>query len=246
VFAFVAGLLITPIMSAASMLVISDRFMGRRTSVGSAIRIAFRRFGSLIMVGCVVNLCAGACLGLGIGILTASTLAGGLGAIAGLLFALACIIVFFWVQTTFSVAAPAVALESLGTGAALQRSRHLTAGFRFRVFLLMLAIGLIVLAMGGAVGLAAAPALDREQEMARWAVDTVAGMVSSMVICVAIVALYFDLRVRKDGFDLDNLAELVDVIARRAAIPRAHGAGGEPSTGDLPRPGSGDPGGTGT
>ena len=240
VFGVVAGLIVNPIMSAASMLVISDRFMGRRTSIGTAVGIALRRFGSLIMVGLVVNLCAGVCLSVGIGVLAASTVAGGLGAIVGLLFALACIVLFFWIQVTFSVAAPAVALENLGTGAALQRSRHLTAGLRMRIFLLMLTIGVVLIAMGVAIGLSGAPALYQEQQMARWGVETVSSMVYSMIICVAIVAVYFDLRVRKDGFDLDNLAELVDVIAHRAAIPRDRGAAQESSPDDLPRDGNDD------
>ncbi len=241
-FGFVSGLIVTPIMSAASMLVISDRFMGRRTSIGSAIGIALRRFGSLIMVGLVVNLCAGVVLVLGFGVMGALTVMGLLGALVGLLFALASVVLFFWVQVTFSVAAPAVALENLRTGAALHRSRHLTAGLRMRIFLLMVTFFLILVAIGAALELSgAATALEQEHQMAQLAVNTITSMVSSMIFCVAIVAVYFDLRVRKDGFDLDNLAELVDVIAHRAAIPYDRGIAPESSRDDLPRDDDDDP-----
>ena len=235
-FGFVSGLIVTPIMSAASMLVISDRFMGRRTSIGSAIGIALRRFGSLIMVGLVVNLCAGVVLALGFGVMGALTVMGLLGALVGLLFALASVVLFFWVQVTFSVAAPAVALENLRTGAALHRSRHLTAGLRMRIFLLMVTFFLILVAIGAALEISgAAAALSQQQQMAQLAVNMITSMVSSMIFCVAIVAVYFDLRVRKDGFDLDNLAELVDVIAHRAAIPYDRGIAPESSRDDIPR-----------
>ncbi len=241
-FGFVSGLIVTPIMSAASMLVISDRFMGRRTSIGSAIGIALRRFGSLIMVGLVVNLCGGVVLALGFGVMGALTVMGLLGALVGLLFALASVVLFFWVQVTFSVAAPAVALENLRTGAALHRSRHLTAGLRMRIFLLMVTFFLILVAIGAALEISGvAAALAQEQQMAQLAVNMITSMVSSMIFCVAIVAVYFDLRVRKDGFDLDNLAELVDVIAHRAAIPYNRGIAPESSRDDLPRDDDDDP-----
>ena len=234
-FGFVSGLIVTPIMSAASMLVISDRFMGRRTSIGSAIGIALRRFGSLIMVGLVVNLCAGVVLVLGFGVMGALTVMGLLGALVGLLFALASVVLAIRIQVTFSVAAPAVALENLGTGAALHRSRHLTAGLRMRIFLLMVTFFLILVAIGAALELSGAATALSQQQMAQLAVNTITSMVSSMIFCVAIVAVYFDLRVRKDGFDLDNLAELVDVIAHRAAIPYDRGIAPESSRDDIPR-----------
>ncbi len=241
-FGFVSGLIVAPIMSAASMLVISDRFMGRRTSIGSAIGIALRRFGSLIMVGLLVNLCAGVVLVIGFGVMGALTVMGGLGALVGLLFALASVVLAIRIQVTFGVAAPAVALENLGIGAALRRSRHLTAGLRMRIFLLMITFFLILVAIGAALEISGvATALDQEQEMAQWAVNTITSMVSSMIFCVAIVAVYFDLRVRKDGFDLDNLAELVDVIAHRAAIPYDRGIAPESSRDDLPRDDDDDP-----
>ncbi len=137
VFSFVAVLIIQPIMSAASMLVISDSFMGRKTSVGTAIGLALRRFGSLIMVGFVITLCAFVCALIGFVGLGASTVLGGLGMIVGLGFAIACIVLSIRIQIMFGVAAPAVALENLGTGAALQRSRYLTAGHRMKIFFLM-------------------------------------------------------------------------------------------------------------
>lgn len=217
-----AGLIVHPIMSAASMLVISDRFMGRRTSLGGALRIALRRFGALIAVGLVVNVCAATVLGFGLGALALSAYGGSpAGALVGLLVSLGCTVLVFWIQVTFSVAAPAVVLENIGTGAALGRSRRLTRGFRFRIFLLMVAIGLVFFGIAAGIGVLteANPALDEGERMAQWAVRTIASMLYSMLFCVTIVVVYFDLRVRKDGFDLDNLAELVDVIAHRAGIP---------------------------
>lgn len=242
---FVTVLIIQPIMSAASMLVISDRFMGRRTSVGTAIGLALRRFASLITVGFVVSVCAGVCLIVGFGGLGASIIVGSLGVLVGLPFALASIVLSIRIQLMFSVTAPAVALENLGTGAALRRSRYLTAGRRMTIFLLMLMIGVVLIAMNIAMRLAikfsGALALVQEQEIASWGVETLLSMVSSMIFCVAIVAVYFDLRVRKDGFDLDNLAELVDVIAHRAAIPYDRGIAPESSREDLPRDDDDDP-----
>ena len=214
-----SGLIIKPVAEAATMLVISDHFVGRRTAIGAAIGLALRKLFPLLMVAFVVSFFAWLALSIGFFVFFILMALGPLGVLAGVVVLLGSFLLFAWVYITYGVAAPAVVLESLTAREALQRSRTLTEGSRVKIYYLVSAISLVMLGIGAAIGLAVSvtPGLDPSAVMVEWGIKTVLNMVQLMLVSVGIVVVYFDLRVRKDGFDLDNLAELVDVIAQRAA-----------------------------
>jgi len=102
------------------------------------------------------------------------------------------------------VAVPACVIEKLGVTASMSRSVSLTKGYRWQIFGLFLLViviavfGAFVLAKIGGVGL-----VGQTLSFAWQVVSTAFGAVLSAVI-------YHDLRMAKEGIDLDTLANVFD------------------------------------
>ena len=102
------------------------------------------------------------------------------------------------------VAVPACVIEKLGVTASTSRSVALTKGYRWQIFGLFLLVvvialvGAFVLAKIGGVGL-----VGQTLSFAWQVVSTAFGAVLSAVI-------YHDLRMAKEGIDLDTLASVFD------------------------------------
>ena len=111
---------------------------------------------------------------------------------------------------------PALVIEGTEASAALSRSWELTRGSRWRMLGLLLVLVILlyipIAAIGGAGGRLRAgrrhPAHDAPRVGHRGAV-AISGVVQMFIYplfyCVLTVA-YYDLRVRKEGFDLEVLA----------------------------------------
>ncbi len=141
----------------------------------------------------------------------------GVGLLYGLFFlvnvTLVLIPLWIWIMVRWSVAIPALLTEGVGPARSLGRSWALVKGRWWRTcgilvvvyFLqsvLVYAVGALVLAVAALV-----PGLSRDFQSALvTAGTTVAGSIVGVVPFVAITLLYFDLRVRREAFDLDQLA----------------------------------------
>lgn len=217
--AFVLGAL----ASAATAYLISESYLGRSLTAGDALRRAVPRMASVMVLS----------LGLGLVVVTAAlpsliaigaggafaTLAmqeGGSttgvgGGAALLLVGIALLVLPVLVFSGLSVATTALVLEHIGAGKAMSRSWYLTKGFRLRIVGLMLVVLIVVLipllAIGGLAGAfsGAEPSTGTDVLFA-----TLTGVVSLIVTpllyCV-LTLLYYDLRVRKEAFDLEMLAQ---------------------------------------
>jgi hypothetical protein len=139
----------------------------------------------------------------GVGILTA------LAQMAG---ALACGIGIIAPVTFFAVAVPALILEGVGVTAAMGRSFTLTKTHFWRVLGLYVAAHLLgfIVNIGLAVGLAAgfrhgdsATTLVISQGIA----SAIATVLTTPFVATAIVACYFDLRIRDEGFDIQLMLQ---------------------------------------
>lgn len=112
---------------------------------------------------------------------------------------------------------PALVLEELSGIEAMGRSWNLTQGYRRKVFGAILAVGLILILPGFALGAYAAVALRGANleggtgnmalylglSLLTYGLST---LIYPLLYCVLTVA-YYDLRVRKEGFDLEVLAQ---------------------------------------
>ena len=179
VLAIVGGVFVT----GATVRVVSEAYLGRTPLFGEALRFAGGRFGP---------------------ILGANFISGVLTILALLLFVIPGIIV----ACGYSVSAIAAALESGSSSDAVKRSWDLTKGYKWKALgLAVVSIGLIVVVylglgfLGGFIGALVGGA---------GAVLAVLGAAVSLfiypVISCVFTLFYYDLRVRKEGFDIEMLS----------------------------------------
>jgi hypothetical protein len=171
----------------ASTYLVADAYLDRDLSAGDALRKAMGIAGRLMVVGMLFS------LGVGLGFI---------------LF----IIPGFFLLSGLVLSTPIAVLEpDVRTVGTLDRSWQLTRGHRGKVFLTMLvAMALIIVpsVAAFAVGLFAGMMLSLTTRLIVSAVVSgVVGVFVTPYIYVVLTVLYYDLRVRKEGFDLEVLTE---------------------------------------
>lgn len=193
----IAGLLATSFATAAVTRVAADTYLGDSADARASVRLATGRLGAVI----------------GLGLLTALSVA------LGFLF---CLLPGIWLQISWAVATPALLLEGLGVGAALRRSFELTKTRWWQCF----AVFWLGSMLQGAVAFGLAMPLG-------WALDPLAGdavvtavggglaatlaaVVTMPFLATSLVALYFDLRIRAEGFDIAVALHRLDTAAGHA------------------------------
>ena len=129
---------------------------------------------------------------------------------------LACIVPGVYLYVAWAVATPVLLLEDVRGRAALKRSRALVKGrwWPTVAVLLLVAIltGIVQLVF---LGLLAGVVSASDNEVAQAVADAVGQTVSSALTtplsAAVLTVLYFDLRVRREGFDLELLARQIGV-----------------------------------
>jgi hypothetical protein len=141
----------------------------------------------------------------------------GVSVLYGLGVALATIVLVIpgiWLYVAWSLAIPALLFERIRPGAALKRSFALVRGRWWKVFLTLIVGVLLVSFLGGIIQgvLLVLPSLLAEGNDAVAAfssvfANTLGGVITTPFAAAVVALLYFDQRVRKEGFDLQLLAE---------------------------------------
>jgi hypothetical protein len=188
-------LILQPIGAAAILHVISQEFVDRHVGIGDAFQFAFSRFLSLLGASFVAGLI------IGVGMM--------LCCVPGLIF---------W--TWYAFVAQVVVVERLSAMASLDRSRRLGEGYFGRILgvLLLIALltGVIPLLLGIGLGIFL-PASETVpvagggfrivthygNQVVHVLVAYLAQMVFGAYQAVCLTLLYFDLRIRKEGYDLE-------------------------------------------
>jgi hypothetical protein len=157
---------------------------------------------------------------IGLALLTA------LSQIAGLLF---CLVGAAVPLALFAVAMPVLILEGVGVFAALGRSVKLTKDHFFRVLGLVVTAQLLTAVLNIGLTLAVAAAMRNSGNttagvISQGIANTVVAVLTTPFIAAAIVACYFDLRIRNEAFDVQLLMQRNDArhaATRTAAAPAA-------------------------
>ena len=134
-----------------------------------------------------------------------------------------CFPVAIWIGVRWVVGVPALLAEGIGPLKGLGRSWTLTRGNWWRLFgtlLLVYLLQAVISTALGALGLPLGFAIPFISPVVRAAIvltiSTAASALTLPVVYLCIVLLYFDLRIRREHFDLDQLA-------RQAVPPSAPG-----------------------
>jgi hypothetical protein len=190
------SLILRPINTAAILFVICQEYLGQKVDASDSLRFAFGRFGRLlgasILAGLIIMVGAMLCL------------------VPGLIFAV-------WYVFVGQV----VVMENLGGDKALRRSKELTADHRWRAFGLLMLLVVVQIIVGAAFGALNFVLPTHEfvptdtgvsavlnyrnyciQQGFVWFIQVFVESYSA--ICFTL--LYFDVRNRKEGFDLQLAA----------------------------------------
>lgn len=121
--------------------------------------------------------------------------------------------VVIWVEIRWAVAYPALLAERVGPVTALGRSWALVKDNWWRtvgvIILVSILVSIIQVAVGGLLGGIAALVPGLSSDMRAGVVTVITALVGALVGAItpiAVTMLYLDLRVRKEGVDLDQLA----------------------------------------
>ncbi len=202
-------LVLGPIGTAALLRIITQDILERPVGLGDALLFGLQRFGALFT----------------------TTLLAGLGMMLGFIF---CVIPGIYLGIVWSLINQVVVMENLSGSSALGRSKELVtdAGAFGRVFVLLLVIGFLVggVSLLSGFGLNMAfPHLEQRQVFAgpipvvhvvginnypNFAIVTVATVVLTAVVqafySTCVTLLYFDLRNRKEAFNIEEIGAWSD------------------------------------
>ena len=226
---FVAYLVAYMITLGATTVAVSELYTGRAPTMGSAygrmrgqvgrlmwlfILIALRLIGLFVAGMAVVFLIAmGAALAIGGGVGAALT---GLGILVGIV---AMMLGCFVLALRYAVSVPALVLENIPARAAIRRSIDLTRGSLGRaavlaVFATIIAYAALFLLQGPfAVGMIMA---GPGTSTATWfslmgaVAGTIGNAITGPIMIVALAVFYYDVRIRKEGLDLQLMVANLD------------------------------------
>jgi hypothetical protein len=208
----VSLLVIVPLGEAATTRAVSDRYLDRPSSLFAAYGAAWSRLGALIVMICILIGAYAGSLGavLVLALLLGTAGAGGLGALLAVLAIIALVPTLIVVYVRTVVAVPAIVLERASGWGGLQRSWRLISGRFWPTFGRMLLLGLITSIISSVIaavfelpGLALFPNNT-------FVFDQVASAIAAVFVgpitYIGVTLLYYDIRIRKEGFDIEMLA----------------------------------------
>ena len=204
------ALVVSLVQSASLIDAMAARYMGREPTVGGALATGFRAIGRLFGMGLVAFLafCALWIVLVVFMAVVPQWWAFLIGVVGGLVASV-------FLAASWMVAPAVLILEGAGPIAALRRSWALSTGSRWRILGLILLLFVIQIVLSSLLStlLVASIAADQVvQVLLQQAVNVIASIAWAPVYWGTFAILYYDLRVRREGFDLQLAAE---------ALPRA-------------------------
>src|SRR5579863_819565 len=190
---------------AACVKALSDAYLGQQTSVRGSLRFGLRRLLPLLALGIVY----------------------GIGQILGFILL---IIPGIWLYAAWSVRVPALVIERAGPFRALGRSRRLvkgrwwpTAGVLIVSAIMVSVISDIVGAALGAILFTSANPSVLLAVVLSILIGSVTGVLLQPFSAAVVTVLYYDLRIRHEGYDLELLADQLGLSA--SELPEQAGGG---------------------
>ncbi len=196
------SLFTTALAQAASMRIIADQYLGTETSWSASLRGALRQFRSLLWVAILAGL---------------SWIVGGF----------MCVIPGVFAYVLFSVSVPALLMEGCKGTKALGRSRTLVIGRWWPTFAALLVIFLLTFVVtslasavvGGATIFTRGVSSSTGVRAMQAAITTLISVFTTPMTAAVATVIYFDLRVRKEGFDIALMAQRLEPVAAPTAPP---------------------------
>jgi hypothetical protein len=134
----------------------------------------------------------------------------------------------FWMAFRYSLAVPASVVENLKARPAIRRAIELSKGARWRIFVLLLLVGIIKLGIGGITQSFMFVALFKHQGQIPIGMSVLSQFISfctttflGPIGAAGLTLFYFDQRVRKEGFDIEWMMQAAGLEPAAADSLRA-------------------------
>ena len=195
------ALILLPFSVGAVYRAVTDVALGRPATIGAVLRETLARYWPLLGL-----------VGLGILLFIGWAIAELIGFVLLVIPGLAVFCAAVYLGVRWSLVVAAMMAEDIGPIRGLGRSWNLVRGSWWRTFGILLVVGILQTIISYALfilfGLIAAVFSTGDFQAALVQVgSTLLSAVVSPITTIAVVLLYFDLRVRKEGLDLDQLAQ---------------------------------------
>jgi len=188
-----------PLTEGAATFAVSELYLGRTMTIGQAYRNARRRWGTIINAQITV----------------------GLRVFIGMLLFLVPGIIW---MLMYSLTIPVVVLEGGKATDSMRRSQELTVGQRRKILNVLFLVGAITWVVGLGVGMGGAMLLPGETSLGVLLQEVLGSLVQLLVAplgTIVPILLYYDCRIRKEGFDLEMLSQaLAQQTASTSALPQ--------------------------
>jgi hypothetical protein len=176
-----------PIASGAATYAVSERYLGNDVTIIDALRRGLNHFWtlSLAQIAATIRVLIG--------------------------FVLLVVPGILW-MLSYSLIVPAILIEGQKALPGLRRSRELVKGYRGKVFLVMVVINLLQAVLAGGVGVIFTFLLASDSGSLAVLSSALGNLLSIFLTPLGInaaILLYYDMRIRKEGFDLEMLSRAV-------------------------------------
>jgi hypothetical protein len=217
--------IISPLIAGATIMAISDVYRGNPSTTGAILTRVWSKAWTLLKNQFVVGLisfglffAATMVLGVAIGVLTVFGLppvAGGILLVFGLLAAFAG---FVPILLPYVLISPIVMIEGSNNGRTIRkRCWELVKGYRGKVFLVIAVIIVIQVLIQLGIGVVASVAFGLGQRSVAISIaQHVISLLVTPMTAIAVTLLYYDFRIRKEGFDLEVLSQSIGGSASEA------------------------------
>lgn len=202
-------------LTAGAVAIISDSYLGKQTTLGQAVGVGAGKILPLWGVGLGKGLLVGLIVGVA-GVIASVMLPLFIrgGGAAGILFGGVAFVGVFvlaaYVLCGYAVTTQVVVLEPLdGAFDSFGRSWELTKGFKWKVFFIGLIVFIIlyapIFALGVAVGVMRVS--DPQTSAILAVIGALIPVVLTPLLACVFTLMYYDLRIRREGFDLQVLSQ---------------------------------------
>ena len=199
-------LLIDPLATGALTFAVAERYLGRRAGIKEALSAV--RYTSILFASILVGLVVGGLIQV-VSLIGMALMRGG-AAVVGVPLVIAMVPAVIYLTVRWNFYPQAIMIERYRAVGSLGRSWGLVGGFWWRVFGIIFIASLISLAPLLVIG-AALELVTMRYSPGGWMVPSIAVTVLSILFMpiyrIAQTLLYFDLRVRKEAFDLELMAQ---------------------------------------
>jgi hypothetical protein len=217
----------------ATTLAVSELYLGRPATASASYRAMRPRIGSLLLLlllllvrfGGVILVAAVVMAVVAGALAVISPVLSGLGVVIGIVLT---IVLMMFLTLRYSLAVPALVLEGVTASTAIARSVSLIQGNVLRCLVLMIFAYMIALVTGAIFQgpfQAAAYMAGPETATAFWLTlagvftGSIAGAISGPVMIVAFALLYYDIRIREEGLDLQLMMAALEPVPGASSGP---------------------------